>query len=149
MKCPFCGSIESNVIDSRPLDNFVVIRRRRECDKCKKRFTTYERMEIKQIVVIKKSNKRENFDRNKLMRGILVACRKRAIPMDKIEAIVASLESDLMQQPNNEVSVKYIGDKVMEELKALDEVAYIRFVSVYKDFDSLDMFVNEITSIKK
>lgn len=149
MKCPFCGSIESNVIDSRPLDNFVGIRRRRECDRCKRRFTTYERIETKPLVVIKKSNKRENFDRNKVMKGILVACRKRTIPMDKIEAIVTSIENDLAQQVNNEVSTKYIGNKIMEALKNLDEVAYIRFASVYKDFDSLDMFLREITSIKK
>lgn len=147
MKCPYCDSINSEVVDSRPIDNSNEIRRRRECEKCGKRFTTYERIEIIPIIVVKKNKNKENFDRNKIRNGILTACRKRPLALEKIDEIVNSIENELQQNPG-EVSSSFIGNKIMEKLKSVDEVAYIRFASVYKDFDNLDTFINEITEIK-
>jgi transcriptional repressor NrdR len=147
MKCPYCDSINSEVVDSRPIDNSNEIRRRRECEKCGKRFTTYERIEIIPIIVVKKNKNKENFDRNKIRNGILTACRKRPLALEKIDEIVNSIENELQQTPG-EVSSSFIGNKIMEKLKSVDEVAYIRFASVYKDFNNLDTFINEITEIK-
>ncbi|MDR0675702.1 MAG: transcriptional regulator NrdR [Elusimicrobiota bacterium] len=147
MKCPFCDSIDSIVIDSRPVDNYSEVRRRRACEKCGKRYTTYERIELVPIVVLKKDNTKESFDRDKVKKGILTACRKRPVPLEEIEKIVNSIEYEL-QENLNEVPSQVIGNKIMEKLKKIDEIAYIRFVSVYKDFENLDNFIHEITKFK-
>jgi transcriptional repressor NrdR len=148
MKCPYCNAIDDMVIDSRPLDSASVIRRRRECIKCLKRYTTYERLELVPIVVVKKDGSKEVFDRNKVRNGIITACRKRPISIDEIDKIVNNIEYEL-QEGNGEVFSKTIGDKIIDKLKNIDEIAYMRFASVYKDFDNLDTFINEIKNYNK
>lgn len=148
MKCPYCNEMDDMVVDSRPLDGGAVIRRRRECLKCLKRYTTYEQLETIPIIVVKKDGTKEAFDRNKVRNGIITACRKRPSSMDEIEKIVNSIEYEV-QEISNEVSSAMIGDKIMAKLKEIDEIAYMRFVSVYKDFDNLDTFVKEIKKYNK
>ncbi|MFH1715281.1 MAG: transcriptional regulator NrdR [Elusimicrobiota bacterium] len=148
MKCPYCDSNNDMVIDSRPLDASSVVRRRRECVDCHKRYTTYERLEMMPITVVKRDGRREPFDRNKIRDGVLNACRKRPIPVDTIEKIINDIEYEL-QDYVREVKSSEIGDKIIEQLKNLDEVAYVRFVSVYKQFDSVSTFLNEIEKIKQ
>lgn len=144
MKCPFCGADELKVIDSRPnLDNNT-IRRRRECIDCSSRFTTYERIEDVSLMVIKKDNTREEFNRNKITRGIVRACEKRPVSAQQIDDIVTRIEQKLANQMKKEISSQEIGEMVMTELKILDEVAYVRFASVYKSFRDIDTFVTEI-----
>ena len=147
MKCPYCNSVDDMVVDSRPLDGAAVIRRRRECLKCLKRYTTYERLELVPIIVVKKDGTKVVFDRNKVRAGIITACRKRPVSMDEIEKIVNNIEYEL-QEVSGEILTVTIGDKIMNKLKDIDEIAYMRFASVYKDFDNLDTFINEIKNYK-
>ncbi len=149
MKCPFCSFEESKVIDSRPTDEGERIRRRRECLKCGKRFTTYELIETVPIVVIKRDNSRQPFDRNKLLNGLLRACEKRPISIDKLEAIVNEIEGSLQNSMEREVTSVTIGKLAMDSLRNLDEVAYVRFASVYRDFKDIDSFVEELDNMKK
>lgn len=144
MKCPYCGFPESKVIDSRPTDEGTSIRRRRECLKCERRFTTYEKLETVSLVVIKRDLSRQQYDRNKVLSGIIHACEKRPIPLNRMEEIVDAIELDLYHSMSKEVESNTIGEKVMEKLKDLDEVAYVRFASVYKRFDDLNTFMAEL-----
>jgi len=146
MRCPFCGYKETNVIDSRESSDGMIVRRRRECPKCKKRFTTYERIETN-IIVIKKDGRRESFDRQKIMNGIVKACEKRSISIEKIEKIVDDIES-ILRLKGKEISSKEIGKIVMRKLKKLDKVAYIRFASVYKEFKDVEDFKKEFLKLK-
>ena len=148
MKCPYCNSEETKVIDKRPSDD-KTFRRRRECDKCHKRFTTYERIEIVPLTVIKKDGRREDFDRNKIRIGVMKACEKRPITQEKIEKIVDEIENELRNLDTIEIKSKTIGDKVIEKLKELDEVAYIRFASVYKKFKDIESFEKELKELKR
>lgn len=149
MKCPYCNYEETQVIDTRETENLEATRRRRECLKCNKRFTTYERVEEADIVVVKKDGKRERFERKKLMGGILKACEKRNIPLEKIEKLVDDVESDLRKRDSVEVESKVIGEIAMKKLKALDKVAYIRFASVYREFEDIDRFEEELEKLQK
>ena len=142
MKCPYCEYEESKVIDSRPTDDGEKIRRRRECLKCLKRFTTYEIVENLPIIVIKKDNTREEFDREKILKGLIKACEKRPISLEKLENSVNSIEKSLQNNFEREISTSAIGELVMEKLKDIDKVAYIRFASVYRRFDDVDNFRN-------
>ncbi len=147
MKCPFCGYTESRVIDSRPTDEGERIRRRRERLKCGKRFTTYEIIESVPIVVIKKDKSRETFDRNKLLGGLLRACEKRPVSVDTLERIVDEIENLLQNSLDREVSSQRIGTYAMEKLKTVDEVAYVRFASVYRQFKDINSFMEELSKI--
>ncbi len=147
MKCPYCGFTESRVVDSRPTDEGERIRRRRECLKCQKRFTTYEVIETVPIVVIKKDKSREAFDRNKLLNGLLRACANRPVSMETLERIVDEIEALLQNSLDREVSSQRIGSYAMEKLKAVDEVAYVRFASVYRQFKDIDSFMEELSKI--
>ena len=149
MKCPICKTPDSKVIDSRASADGFVIRRRRECDKCHSRFTTYERVERVPWKVIKKDGRREDYDREKLLKGIVVACEKRPISMTRIEQLVDSIESTLEESYKQEISSQEIGELVMENLHKLDEVAYVRFASVYRQFKDINQFLNEVNKIIK
>ena len=146
MKCPFCGFEESKVIDSRPTDEGEKIRRRRECIKCAKRFTTYEIIETVPIVVVKKDKTREVFDRSKLIKGMLTACEKRPVSMDMIERAVSEIETTLQNSLDREVTSVHIGELVMNKLKGIDQVAYVRFASVYKQFKDVNAFMEELSN---
>ena len=147
MKCPYCGEVDSKVIDSRPTEDGEKIRRRRECLGCKKRFTTYEVIENVPIVVIKKDKSRETFDRSKLLGGLLRACEKRPVSMDTLERIVDEIEALLQNSLDREVSSQRIGTYAMEKLKTVDEVAYVRFASVYRQFKDINSFMEELSKI--
>ncbi|MGD9817519.1 MAG: transcriptional regulator NrdR [Desulfomonilaceae bacterium] len=147
MKCPVCGKIEDKVIDSRLAKDNTVIRRRRQCLACLKRFTTYERIEEVLPFVIKKDGRREAFDRRKIVEGMLRACEKRPVSIDRIEAVADSIEQDLMERPEKEISVSYIGERIMEALQSMDDVAYVRFASVYRSFRDIDEFIREIKEL--
>lgn len=147
MKCPFCNYSESKVIDSRPTDEGERIRRRRECLKCSKRFTTYEIIENVPIIVIKKDKSRETFDRNKLLSGLLRACEKRPVSIDMLEKIVDEIETLLQNSLDREISSQRIGTYAMEKLKTVDEVAYVRFASVYRQFKDINSFMEELSKI--
>lgn len=149
MKCPYCSYEETQVIDTRETENLEATRRRRECLKCSKRFTSYERVEEADIVVVKKDSKRERFERQKLLNGILKACEKRDISLDKIEKLVDEVESDLRKRDSVEVESKVIGEIAMKKLKTLDKVAYIRFASVYREFEDLERFEEELEKLQK
>ncbi len=149
MKCPICKTLDSKVIDSRASANGFVIRRRRECEKCRSRFTTYERVERVPWKVIKKDGRREDYDREKLLKGIMVACEKRPISMTRIEELVDSIEAQLEETNKQEISSKEIGEIVMEKLQELDEVAFVRFASVYRQFKDVNQFLNEVNKIIK
>lgn len=149
MKCPYCGYEETQVIDTRETESLEATRRRRECLKCSKRFTTYERVEEADIIVVKKEGKRERFERQKVLNGILKACEKRPIPLEKIEKVVDDVESDLRKRDSVEVESKVVGEIVMKKLKTLDKVAYIRFASVYREFEDLDRFEEELEKLQK
>ena len=149
MKCPFCGFEESKVIDSRPTDEGERIRRRRECTKCGKRFTTQEVIENVPIIVVKKDKSRESFDRTKLFNGILRACEKRPVSIDTIDSLVDGIEASLQNSLDREVTSVHIGEMVMDKLKAVDEVAYVRFASVYRRFKDISTFMNELNSLLK
>jgi transcriptional regulator NrdR len=147
LRCPFCNYAESKVIDSRPTDEATRIRRRRECLKCGKRFTTYEIIENVPIVVIKKDKSRETFDRSKLLNGLLHACEKRPISIDTLERIVDEIETLLQNSLDREISSQRIGTYAMEKLKTVDEVAYVRFASVYRQFKDINSFMEELSKI--
>jgi transcriptional repressor NrdR len=149
MKCPYCSARKNKVIDSRSAQNDTSIRRRRECTNCNRRFTTYEHVMGFPLKVIKSDGTRENFDRAKLERSIQIACNKRPIPADKIENLVLQIENEVESYGNSEVESKMIGELVMEGLRKLDEVAYIRFASVYKKFKDLNEFRNQINKFDK
>ncbi len=149
MKCPFCETNDTRVIDSRPTEEGHAIRRRRECDHCGKRFTTYEKVEEVFFMVIKKDGSREAFDRNKVLNGILKACEKRPVPIADIEAIVDDIERGLNNMMEKEIESKVIGEVIMEHLKELDEVAYVRFASVYRQFTDVNTFAAEIEKLLK
>ena len=148
MKCPYCGYSESNVIDSRPTDEGERIRRRRECLNCAKRFTTYEVIETVPVVVVKKNKSREAFDRNKLLNGLLRACEKRPVPLETLERIVDEIETLLQNSLDREVPSTLIGTYAMDKLKKVDEVAYVRFASVYREFKDINTFMDELNKIK-
>lgn len=147
MKCPFCGYEESKVIDSRPTDEGERIRRRRECMKCAKRFTTYEIIESVPILVIKKDKSREVFDRNKLLGGLLRACEKRQVTIETLERAVDEIEANLQNSLDREVTSIHIGELAMEKLKDIDEVAYVRFASVYRHFKDINAFMDELSTL--
>ncbi len=147
MKCPFCSFEESKVIDSRPTDEGVAIRRRRECLKCGKRFTTYEKIENVPIIVIKKDKTRQPFDREKLLNGLLRACEKRPVSLQTLEGIVNDIESVIYNSLEREVTSKQIGEMVMEKLKDVDEVSYVRFASVYRQFKDINTFLDELNKL--
>lgn len=147
MKCPFCGFEESKVIDSRPTDEGQRIRRRRECLKCGKRFTTYEIIESLPIIVIKKDKSRETFNRDKLMNGLLRACEKRPVSIDTLDNLIDEIETNLQNSLDREVSSEKIGELVMEKLKKIDEVAYVRFASVYRQFKDINTFMKELNKL--
>ena len=147
MKCPFCENSDTKVIDSRPTEEGHAIRRRRECDHCGKRFTTYEKMEEMLLVVIKKDGRRETFDRDKILKGIIKACEKRPVALAGIEKIADDIERGLNNMMEKEVESKFIGELIMEQLRALDEVAYVRFASVYRQFTDVNTFIAEIEKL--
>ena len=147
MKCPFCGYEESKVIDSRPTDENERIRRRRECIKCAKRFTTYEIIESVPVIVVKRDKSREPFDREKLFNGLLRACDKRPVSVAQIDEIASSIELTIQNSLDREVTSVYIGELAMDKLKAVDEVAYIRFASVYRQFKDINSFLSELKII--
>jgi len=148
MKCPFCGYEDSKVLDSRPVGDGVSIRRRRECISCSGRFTTYERYEDNKILVVKKDGKREQFDSKKVMNGIIKACEKRPVTYEQIEDMVAKIEDKLRKSGKIEVQSKDIGDMIMEKLKIADQVAYVSFASVYREFRDIDQFLAVIRELK-
>ena len=147
MKCPFCGYAESKVLDTRSCDDGSKIRRRRECLSCAKRFTSYETIELVPIMVIKRDNTREQFDRNKLMNGILRACQKRPVSVETVQKIVDEIEYALQNKLVSEVTSTEIGELTMEKLKAIDDVAYVRFASVYRQFGDLNTFMKELKKL--
>lgn len=149
MKCPTCGFAESKVLDSRPTEEGGSIRRRRECLSCQKRFTTYERIEVMPIVVVKKDGSREAFDRTKILNGMIRACEKRPVSIAEIERAVSDIESSLNNSLQNEISSTSIGEYVMEALKGIDEVAYVRFASVYRQFKDINTFMDELKLLLK
>ena len=148
MKCPYCNSEDTKVIDSRPTEDGHAIRRRRGCDKCGKRFTTYEKVEESIIMIVKKDGSREAFDRGKLTSGIVRACEKRPVPMATIDNMVDSIERGLNNLMQKEVKSDFIGELVMDELKKVDQVAYIRFASVYRQFTDVETFTEEIQKLR-
>lgn len=147
MRCPFCENQDTKVIDSRHTEDGHAIRRRRECDSCGKRFTTYEKVEEMILMVIKKDGRREAFDRNKIMNGIIKACEKRPVAMAEIEKVVDDIERGLNNMMEKEVDSTFIGELIMEQLRKLDEVAYVRFASVYRQFTDINTFVAEIEKL--
>lgn len=147
LKCPFCGYEESKVVDSRSTEDDMAIRRRRECLKCNKRYTTYEKIEDIPILVIKKNSGREYFDKSKIISGLLKACQKRPVSRAQIEVIANDIEKQLSNQMLTEVKSDYIGEMIMESLKQIDEVAYVRFASVYRQFKDINTFMEEIKNL--
>ena len=147
MKCPHCGYQESKVVDSRHSEDGTSIRRRRECLNCQKRFTTYETVESLPIIVVKRDNSRQAFDRNKIMNGMLRACEKRPVSMQDLENAVNEIEALVQNSLEREITTEFIGEQVMEKLKALDEVAYVRFASVYRQFKDIHSFMQELNKI--
>ncbi len=149
MKCPFCSKTETKVVDKRETEDDEVTRRRRECLKCKKRFTTYERIENIDLFVVKKDGRRESFDKDKLKKGILRACEKRPISMDKIEKSLKAIEAELKARNKKEINSAEIGNLIMRKLRSLDKVAYIRFASVYRDFQDIEEFDEVLSKFKR
>ena len=149
MKCPYCGEEDTRVIDSRPADDNSSIRRRRQCDVCKKRFTTYEKVEAIPLVVVKKDMTREPYDRSKIEKGVFKSCHKRPIPVAKINEVVDSIETAIFNLDAKEINSNVIGEIVMEKLKDLDAVAYVRFASVYREFKDVNTFMDELKKLLK
>ena len=149
MRCPFCGNIEDKVVDSREAKVGDTIRRRRQCGKCRRRFTTYERIAEIPYMVVKKDGRREKFDRQKLLTGLLKACEKRPVPMSKLEILVNEIEAYVAESPDRERPVAELGELVMNRLKKLDKVAYVRFASVYQDFKDVREFMDELKDLLK
>lgn len=148
MRCPSCGFPESKVVDSRPSDDGTTIRRRRECLDCKHRFTTYERLGDSPLLVTKSDGSSETYDRNKLVRSVTLACAKRPISPDQITSLIDDIESELRAAPRNEITSKNLGVKVLERLESLDDVAYVRFASVYKDFKNIEEFAAALEELR-
>ena len=144
MKCPYCGRLNTRVVDSRPGKIEFEVRRRRECPNCAQRFTTYERVDQVPVMIVKKDSRREEFDRDKILRGIQKACEKRAISVDQIEQIVDDIEQELRESRDREVLSKVVGEKIIHALKRLDDVAYVRFASVYREFKDITDFIQEL-----
>lgn len=144
MKCPFCGSDNTRVIDSRPADDNTSIRRRRLCDDCEKRFTTYEKVETIPLIIIKKDNNREQYDRSKIEAGVLRACHKRPISAAQINQLIDEVETEIFNREEKEISSTLIGEIVMDKIKDLDSVAYVRFASVYREFKDVNTFMSEL-----
>lgn len=149
MRCMYCGSIDSKVVDSRSTEDGTAIRRRRECLNCGKRFTTYEKVESVPIIVVKKDKSRQSFDRDKLERGILNACASRPVPLQTVDAMISEIESNIHNSLQREVSSEKIGEMVMEKLMEIDEVAYVRFASVYKHFKDIETFQEELKKLSE
>lgn len=149
MKCPYCGNEENKVVDSRPVQDGRAVRRRRECLGCNERFTTYEYIEAVSLTVVKSDERREPFDRQKVAHGIKLACNKRPVSGKKIEAMVSEIEAQLNELSRNEVTSKYIGELVMEKLKEVDQIAYVRFASVYRKFADTTEFLEELSKLLK
>ena len=147
MKCPYCGFNESKVIDSRPADENNSIRRRRECLSCSRRFTTYETVESLPVVVVKKDGSRQSFDRNKILSSMLRACEKRSVPLAKLEEMTSEIEQNLQNQLDREIPTELVGEQVMEKLREADEVAYVRFASVYRQFKDIQTFMAELKKL--
>ena len=147
IKCPYCGYHDSRVIDSRPAEDKNSIRRRRSCDKCGKRFTTYEKVETIPLIIIKKDNNREQYDRSKIEQGVLSACYKRPVPAADIQKLIDSVETELFKREEKEIPSAAIGKIVMDKLKDLDAVAYVRFASVYREFKDVNTFMSELKKI--
>lgn len=144
MKCPYCGHSDTRVIDSRPAEDNSSIRRRRSCDECGKRFTTYEKVETIPLIVIKKDNNREQYDRSKIESGVLRACYKRPVPAQQIQKTIDAVELDIFNREEKEIPSSLIGEIVMDKLKELDPVAYVRFASVYREFKDINTFMSEL-----
>jgi len=149
MKCPYCGFVEDKVIDSRPTEENTAIRRRRECSKCLKRFTTYEKVESVPLMVIKKDKTRQVFNREKLLNGLLRACEKRPVSIEELEIMVDEIEGQILNSLKREITSQEIGEMVMARLKNLDEVAYVRFASVYRQFRDINTFMDELRKLLK
>ena len=149
MKCPFCGHPEDKVIDSRAAEKGDVIRRRRECESCTRRFTTYERVEDVLPTVVKKDGRREPFDRQKLVRGLRIACNKRPVSIERIDLAADAIEREAQESERREITASELGDRVMNHLRELDEVAYVRFASVYRSFRDIDQFLTELGKLVK
>ncbi len=149
MKCPFCSSDDTKVIDSRPADDNTSIRRRRQCEACGKRFTTYEKLETMPLMVIKKDNSRESYDRSKIESGIVRSCHKRPVSTDRIAEMIDEIENEIFTLGEKEIPTSVIGEKVMNKLKDVDEVAYVRFASVYREFKDVNTFIDEIKKLLK
>lgn len=147
MKCPYCGYRESKVVDSRPADESS-IRRRRECLSCERRFTTYETVETMPVVVVKRDGTRQSFDRNKVLHSMLRACEKRTVPLARLELIADEIEQNIQSSGEREITTDDVGQLVMEKLRVVDEVAYVRFVSVYRRFKDIDTFLQELTKLQ-
>ena len=147
MKCPFCNCENTRVIDSRPAEDNSSIRRRRVCDVCNKRFTTYEKVEAIPLIIVKKDDNREAYDRSKIETGVLRACHKRPVSTDKIDELVDEVEADILNRGEKEISSRVIGELVMNKLKDLDAVAYVRFASVYREFKDINTFMDELKKV--
>ncbi len=147
MKCPYCGHLENRVVDSRLNKEYTITRRRRSCDACQQRFTTYERLEVTMPMLIKKDGRREAWDRQKVVAGLKKACEKRPVSMAQIEEFVDAMEIDLQSLGEREIAVKLVGERIMDGLRQMDEVAYVRFASVYRQFKDLNEFMDELKSM--
>lgn len=147
MKCPYCGKLDTRVIDSRPAEDGSSIRRRRVCDECGKRFTTYEKVETIPLIVIKKDRSRQQYDRAKIEKGILQACYKRSVSAEAIQQTMEKIETEIFKREEKEIPTSVIGEIVMDHLKGLDEVAYVRFASIYREFKDVNTFMDEIRKI--
>ena len=147
MKCPYCNHLDTKVIDSRPIDEGTSIRRRRVCEACGKRFTTYEKVETIPLLIIKKDNTRENYDRSKIENGVLRACYKRPVSTESVKQVIDRIETAIFSREEKEIPSSLVGEIVMEELKDLDEVAYVRFASVYREFKDVNTFMDELKKI--
>ncbi len=149
MKCPYCNEDDTKVIDSRPADDNCSIRRRRQCERCGKRFTTYEKLETMPLMVIKKDNSRETYDRSKIESGVIRSCHKRPVSTQEINSMIDDIENRIFNMEEKEVATSVIGERVMESLKDLDEVAYVRFASVYREFKDVNTFMEELSKLLK
>jgi len=147
MRCPYCNYNGTKVLDSRPINDGKSIRRRRECEKCKRRFNTYEEVEERPILVIKKDGSREEFSREKILRGLIRACEKRPVPLEKLDNLVSDIERELRNELKSEVESRIIGEMVMERLYDIDEISYVRFASVYRQFKDINVFINELKDL--
>ena len=149
MKCPYCNHEDTKVVDSRPVEDGLATRRRRECTKCRKRFTTFEKIENSLLVVVKKDGTRESFDKNKIINGIMKACQKTKVTYDDVQKIADNIERGLSNTMEKEIKSNIIGRLIMDELKRIDQVAYVRFASVYQEFQSVDTFIDEINKLRR